>query len=470
MKNRAWKTAVRGFITGGIIVGLLFGGVAGAYALSELWFWPPNDYTIMVMFVTMFAFSAGGAVGFVLGGLPGAIIGFLQGVSQPEQAEEPVPVQPAKEQRGSSAWKGAVWGGLAAVLLAGFIAAILAFISLLAGGIDFSMFLFCWGGLTPPLLMVGAILGGLLGRRRSRRAPSSPYMTLLFLLLAGLFLDGCTPAAEPPPPTPTTAAVLPSATAVPPTQTPEATETPVIVTMPLPPTSTPPSTPSPTPTVEPTITPTPPPPTLVEFNGIHFLLDGRLADQTYPTIETWGDTGMTYTLFKFTPEGLCRDVGCIEVYDVAAYEAARPDWPLPPVGAAVILKTRRQTLAFQNGSGSRDLRMYGQMGYFANNEALLYEYRGFTADGRFYILVSFPLDASILFSGYEPDQNTNLNAIPLHAPLPDDFAARNQMMMAYNQEAAGQLALLAASDFSPDLTLLDELAASVLIETAVPGQ
>ncbi len=217
-----------------------------------------------------------------------------------------------------------------------------------------------------------------------------------------------------------------------------------------------------TPTLEPTATPTPPPPVAVAFNGARFLLDGRLADQIYPTVETWGE--MTYTVIKFAPEGVCREVGCIEVYDVAAYEAAHSDLPLPPLGAAVILKTQEQQVAFQNGSGSRALRMVGQMGYFANNEALLYEYRGFTEDGRFYILVTIPLDAPILFSGYEPDQNTNPNAIPLPAPLPDDFAARNQMMLAYNQEAEQQLDLLPAADFIPGLDLLDALVASLHIE------
>ncbi len=251
-------------------------------------------------------------------------------------------------------------------------------------------------------------------------------------------------------------------TAVPDTPAPTPTHTETAV----PPTLTPPPivTPAPTPTLEPTTTPTPEPPVEVAFNGIRFLLDGRLADEVYPAVETWGDTGMTYTVIKFAPEGLCRDVGCVELYDMAAYEAANPDFPLPPVGAATMLKTPPENVAFQNGGGSRSLRMYGQMEYFANNEALLYEYRGFTTDGRYYVLVTFPLDASILFSGYEPDQNTNPDAIPLPAPLSDDFAAQNQMMMDYNREVEAQLAQLPATAFTPGLDLLDALAASLHIE------
>jgi hypothetical protein len=149
-------------------------------------------------------------------------------------------------------------------------------------------------------------------------------------------------------------------------------------------------------------------------------------------------------------------VGCVEVYDVAAYKAANPDLPLPPLGAGTVLKTPPEEVAFQNGNGSRSLRMYGQMGYFANNETLLYEYRGITGDGRFYILITFPLDASILLSTYDPTANTN----PMAIPVPDNTAA-----MAYNQMIAKQLTLLPATEFTPNLDLLDALVVSLQVSS-----
>lgn len=195
----------------------------------------------------------------------------------------------------------------------------------------------------------------------------------------------------------------------------------------MPPTPTPP----PTPTQEPTAAPAPPP-VEAAFNGVRFLLDGRLAEQVYPMEETWGE--MTYTVFKFTPEGLCRDVGCIELYDVAAYEAVHPDFPLPPLGAAVILKAQEQKVDFQNGSGARAVLMYGQNGYFANNEALLYEFKGFTADGRFYILITIPIDVPILLTTYDPAQNQNRDAIPVPADLPADSRTLSDLIFQYNQK------------------------------------
>lgn len=243
-------------------------------------------------------------------------------------------------------------------------------------------------------------------------------------------------------------------TAVPSTPTPQPTKTETAV----PPTLTPTLEPTPTDvsTFVPTPVPTPVPPVAVDFNGIHFLLDGRLAEQIYPSTKTWHGSDMTYTVIKFAPEGFCHEVGCIEVYDVAVYEATNPNSPLPPVGAGTVLKTPSEEVVFQNGNGSRSLRMYGQMGYFANNEALLYEYRGFTEDGRFYILITFPLNASILLSTYDPTANTNPAAIP----VPD-----NAGEMAYNQMITKQLSLLPPTEFTPNLDLLDALAASLRVES-----
>ncbi len=301
---------------------------------------------------------------------------------------------------------------------------------------------------------------------KRRLLPMNSFLPAkLFFLLLWLVLAGCVPT-EPETVTPTES--LPSATAVTPTQQPDyPTPSPSPTA-----TFTPPPTRTPTP--KPPATPTemsPPdvlafPPGEVAFNGVRFQLNGRLANQIYPLEETWGD--LTYTVFKFAPEGLCREVGCIELYDVAAYEAARPDFPLPPVGAATILKAQQQPVAFQNGSGSRSVLMRGQDGYFANNEALLYNFQGFTESGRFYILVTIPIDAPILLSSFDPAQNSNSNAIPVPDELPTDYIELSSVIFNYNQEVVRQLDLLAAVDFTPGLDMLDALVTSLQIADPPP--
>ena len=76
---------------------------------------------------------------------------------------------------------------------------------------------------------------------------------------------------------------------------------------------------------------------------------------------------------------MSRQLAAIEVFDVAAYEAALPEFPLPPLGAGILLKTQSQGVTFQNGPWAvRSLIMRAQDGYFANNERLSYEFSGFT--------------------------------------------------------------------------------------------
>jgi len=275
----------------------------------------------------------------------------------------------------------------------------------------------------------------------------------LIALLLSLWLAACTPdtgsgtATATPPPT---------ATAVTLTQ-PIATLTPTQLSASIPTLSATPPPPSPT------MTPAPQS-RAISYNGIHFTYDPALGD-VYTRTESIGE--VNFTRFSFAPDGLCRKVGCVDVDPVGQYKAAFPDRPLPPLGAATILRAQDQPLSFQNGDGARSIRMRGQDIFFANNEALLYEFQGFTEDGRFYVLVTIPLDAPILPSTYDPAQNTNPDALPLPAELPTDYPALADLMGVYNQDAEQQLEQLAAADFTPDLTLLDELVASIWVDTAV---
>ena len=223
---------------------------------------------------------------------------------------------------------------------------------------------------------------------------------------------------------------------------------------------------APTETAQPTLEPTPEGLALqgpvVAHNGIAFEFASNLGDTVYASSPSEYVDG--YTRFAFAPAGYCREIGCVEVFEVKAYEDAFPGRPLPPVGAATILRAQSQPLEFQGGSGTRSVKMYGQDIYWANNDAIVYEYRGLTEDGQYYVLVTFPLDAPILLSSFDPEQNTNEGALPVPFPLPTDPVERDTAIREYNQEVERQLDLLVAEDFVPDLGLLDALVNSIRIE------
>jgi hypothetical protein len=226
----------------------------------------------------------------------------------------------------------------------------------------------------------------------------------------------------------------------------------------------------PTQTTQPTPTPTQDGLALqgpaIAYNGITFEFDPSLGDTVYASTPT--DYVAGYTRFAFGPAGYCSDVGCVQVFEVQAYEEAFPGIPLPPVGAATILRAQNQTLDFQGGGGTRSIRMYAQDIYWVSNESIVYDFQGFTDDEQYYVLVTFPIDAPILLSSSDPEKNTNAGALPVPVPLPDDPFERQDVIAEYNREAERQLDLLAAEDFVPDLGALDALVVSLRIEIPPP--
>jgi hypothetical protein len=264
----------------------------------------------------------------------------------------------------------------------------------------------------------------------------------------------------------------PMPTELPPTETslPTARPSPVPTETKLPTPTLPPPTRPPVPTSGPTVEPTPEPVVIkgptISYNGITFDLDPSLGDTVYASIPT--DDVAGYTCFALGLARYCYGVGCIQVFEVPAYEEAFPGLPLPPVGAATILRAQNRTLGFQGGGGTRSVRMYGQDMYWVSNESVVYEFQGFTEDEQYYVLVTFPIDAPILLSSSDPEKNTNEGALPVPSPLPDDPFERIDVIAEYNREAERQLDLLAAADFVPDLSVLDALVVSLRIETPQP--
>ena len=236
-----------------------------------------------------------------------------------------------------------------------------------------------------------------------------------------------------------------------------------------------------TPTLESTFTSSPPPAHLAlvgpvfSYKGINFNIDPVLGSQVFVQD---GPDWLGGINFSFAPEGFCREVGCITVYPVGQYRAlpwgaslidklqraieTQSNDYFPTVGAAILLRARTQHIHFENGSGIRAVVMRGQDGYYANNEAIVYDFHGLTDDGRYYVVVEFPIDAPMLLSSYDPEENTNPKAIPAPGIRRDDPQWASTMIE-YNREAARQLEELDASSFTPALGFLDALVNSVYI-------
>ncbi len=214
----------------------------------------------------------------------------------------------------------------------------------------------------------------------------------------------------------------------------------------------------------------------VSYGSIRFAIAPALGDKVFVSAEP-GSPG--HVEFSFAPEGLCRDVGCVTVYPVASYRKeilfgadiidrlklaieTQSNRYFPALMAHILLRAQTQHLRFQNGAGIRAVVMKGQDVVLANNESVVYEFHGLTGDGQYYVVVTFPIDAPLLLSTYDPAKNANKAALPV-PELPADVAQRGAVMREYNQEAQRQLDRLDGSSFAPDLGLLDALAGSLLV-------
>lgn len=214
----------------------------------------------------------------------------------------------------------------------------------------------------------------------------------------------------------------------------------------------------------------------VRYGGVEFTLDPMLGSEVFVRR---GAGALGELQFSLTPEGLCRQVGCVTVYPALQYrsqivwgsaildglEAALETESLeyfPTIGAAILVRAKTEHLRFGNGRGLRAVVMRGQDVFWANNEALVYDFHGLTDDGQYYVVVTVPVDAPVLLSSYDPAENTNTSAIPV-PEQPEDEQQRVMMMSEYNQEVQRQLELLTVQSFAPGLGLLDAWVSSLRV-------
>ncbi len=122
---------------------------------------------------------------------------------------------------------------------------------------------------------------------------------------------------------------------------------------------------------------------------------------------------------------------------------------LPLFNAAQQHVSQIKTVDFQNGRGVRYLTMFGQALQPVNNDTLFYTYQGITDDGEQYVAAILPVTHPTL-----PDDSTI---------DPEQFDAFAENYPVYVDEMQSLLNGYDAASFTPDLTLLDDMMASLRI-------
>jgi hypothetical protein len=123
---------------------------------------------------------------------------------------------------------------------------------------------------------------------------------------------------------------------------------------------------------------------------------------------------------------------------------------LPLFNAGQMLHVQVQYLDFQTGQGVRYLTMLSQGLNPINNYELIYSYQGLTNDGRYYVAVILPVHHADL-----PPDSSVTSIEP--ATYTDDYPA-------YLEDIVTMLNLQSADTFSPDLTALDAMISSLLVQ------
>jgi hypothetical protein len=125
---------------------------------------------------------------------------------------------------------------------------------------------------------------------------------------------------------------------------------------------------------------------------------------------------------------------------------------LPVFNAGQVFYSNYQVVPFVNGSGIRFLTEYAQYTAPVNNNDLFYTYQGLTGDGQHWISAILPINHPLL-----PADGQN----PPGGQSWEDFSSTYET---YITKMATQLNAQAPDSFTPTLSMLDALIASITIQ------
>ena len=125
---------------------------------------------------------------------------------------------------------------------------------------------------------------------------------------------------------------------------------------------------------------------------------------------------------------------------------------LPVFNAAQEFYAQYNVIAFQSGSGIRFLTQYSQAADPINNHEMFFTFQGLTSDGKYWISAILPVSNPIL-----PADGNN----PPNGQSWDQFSTN---FVPYIADMQTQLNNQAAGSFTPTITALDALVASITIQ------
>ncbi|KAF0109756.1 MAG: Uncharacterized protein FD147_2081 [Chloroflexi bacterium] len=142
-------------------------------------------------------------------------------------------------------------------------------------------------------------------------------------------------------------------------------------------------------------------------------------------------------------------------------QPATPDQAIPflPVyAAAQVFRAQVKYMNFQNGQGARFLTEYAQYYAPVNNHDLFYTYQGLTADGKYWVSATFPINAAYLQEN--ADAIAPAGGVPAPLMTSPNYEAE---MLAYFPIMINMLNATADNAFTPGLDCLDQYIQSLNI-------
>jgi len=123
---------------------------------------------------------------------------------------------------------------------------------------------------------------------------------------------------------------------------------------------------------------------------------------------------------------------------------------LPLINAAQVFHVHETYLNFESGAGIRYVTFYAQAFVPILQNDAFYVFQGLTSDGEYYVSATFPLNTPTLEAGQPEDFDAILGDDPV----------------AYNDQIIDTIAGTSPGAFTPSLTLLDALIASIQVGEA----
>lgn len=221
----------------------------------------------------------------------------------------------------------------------------------------------------------------------------------------------------------------------------------------------------------------------VSFENVSFVIPGGLATgisaKVVPAVEEQDDSWFNapaYKEFTLTGYPIERPIAQphILVYPAQEFQAVnpivgeflkqlrtalgKPGVPtneaipeVPMFRAAKVFGAQITRINTQNGAGVRMLASYSQDFSPITNDELVYQFQGFTNDGKYYVLVTLPVHASFLIADEKPETVLPADGIP----FPDLTTAKEADVYAYDQAVADKMNETDPDSFQPMLKQLD---------------